>query len=74
MPLSMKPVESNRRNGPSGSNLKKSQKLLLLSEGIPDFPLSEQTIASVAHLPGELPASLEEFLEILRVDSSRMPA
>jgi len=68
MPLSMKPVESNRRNGPSGSSLKKSQMLFLLREGLPEFPLSNLDIASVAHLPGELPTSVAEFFQILRAD------
>jgi hypothetical protein len=42
---------------------------LLLSEGLPEFPLSKAMIASVADVPGQLPTSLDEFITMLRVDT-----
>ena len=69
MQSSMKPVESKPQSGPSASSYTKSQALLLLSEGLPEFPLSKDMIASVADVPGQLPTSLDEFIKILRVDT-----
>ena len=70
MPSSMKPVGSNRPSGLSGSSLfTKAQKLLLFSDGLPEFPLSEDAIFMVADAPGKLPTSLEEFVDILRAES-----
>ena len=69
MQSSMKPVESKLQSGPNASSLTKSQLLLLLSEGLPEFPLSKTMIASVAHVPGQLPTSLDEFINMLRVDT-----
>ena len=39
---------------------------MLLSEGIPKFPLSEQEMEWVADLPGKLPTSPSHMVAILR--------
>ena len=74
MQSSMKPAESKRQSGPSGNSITKSQKMLLLLEDIPEFPLSKEIIGSVADLPGQLPTSVEDFIDILRADGNRSRA
>lgn len=69
MPSLMKPVESNRPNGRSGSSsFTKAQKLFLFSEGLPEFPLSEDVMFMVKDAPGDLPTSLDELVDILRAE------
>lgn len=71
MPSPTKPVELNHPSGRSGSSLTKSQRLLLFSDGLPKFPLSEDSRAMVADALGALPTTLEEFVNILRAESPR---
>ena len=62
-----KPVGSSPQSGQTGSSLlTKAGKLMLLSEGIPKFPLSEQEMEWVADLPGKLPTSPSHMVAILR--------
>ena len=73
MPSLPKPRASSPPSGPPESDFPtKSQTLLMRYQpGLPEFPLSEEAIESVADRPGELPRNLDHWSVLLRVDGSR---
>ena len=65
MPSSTKPKESTLLGGPSS----KAEFLLLMLDGVPDFPLNRDLREDIAAFPGEEPKNAAHWVELLKAET-----
>ena len=74
MPSSMKPKESRGPNGPSSVNTKAKAIFWYFTPDLPEFPLPPDLVEKVQALPGPLPTTLQEFLQVATSEYQPKPS